>query len=108
MYFIIISLYRAEEFIKAGSRLHSKAIIFILPNEKEDRYNAIKKFFCVEQPKITQVWRNLLIGMIIKHNVLQHSDTNLMFIKNTKNLNKNNTQHQIQEIQNFKYCKVYF
>ncbi|KAL5260484.1 hypothetical protein ACHWQZ_G010579 [Mnemiopsis leidyi] len=28
---------RAEEFIKAGSRLQSKAILFILPNEKEDR-----------------------------------------------------------------------
>ncbi|XP_063680134.1 piwi-like protein 1 [Bolinopsis microptera] len=46
---------RAEAFMEAGNSVDTKALLFILPNEKADRYNAIKKRFCVEQPRITQV-----------------------------------------------------
>jgi hypothetical protein len=46
---------RAEAFIEAGNPLPSRVLLFILPDQKADRYNGIKRRFCVDQPKITQV-----------------------------------------------------
>lgn len=76
IFLILWVLFRAEDYIKAIRAMESdslKIIVALVPNNKKDRYDAIKKHCCIDQPIPSQV------SVVPVSLIIQRTVTNVSF-----------------------------